>query len=94
MASIKCGNCKRVHGSVRAVRMCYETAQAIWQVPAAFGFMVETYPEYRVLSMDEAVTLADDLAAQSAGEVWAENAWLRAAELGVPEFNPYTSTWE
>lgn len=80
MASIRCGNCHHTHHSARAVRMCYDTAQAIWQIPAAFGYMVDTYPESVVLSMDEAVAHADELAAEQAGEIWAEGAWLRAAE--------------
>lgn len=81
--SVKCGSCRGRHSSVQAVKMCYETAKAIWQVPAAHGYMLGSYNT--IISMDEAVAEQEDFAAQQEGEIWAENAWLRTAEAGTPD---------
>jgi hypothetical protein len=96
---IRCGNCKNPHQSVRAVRMCYDTVTCIWQIPAAFGFMVGSYGQ--VLSMDEAISEGDEFAAQQAGEIWAESkmSWV-AGGGSCEDANFYASvmasgqTWE
>jgi hypothetical protein len=82
MASIRCGSCKGRHGSARAVKACYEARKAIWQIPAAPGFLV--CDEHGIESADESVACNDRFAAQQEGEIWAEDAWLRAAEAGDP----------
>jgi hypothetical protein len=60
MASIKCGQCSEVHGSVREVKACYTDARG--------GYLSD-----------------QDFADAQAREIWAEDAWLRAAEAGTPE---------
>jgi hypothetical protein len=71
-AGIRCGHCKGRHQSVAAVKVCYDTRDCIWQIPAAPGYMTGSYSV--VQSIDEAIAEAEDFAAQQAGEIWAENA--------------------
>jgi len=76
---IRCGHCKGRHRSVQAVKVCYETRQCIWQIPAAPGFMNDSWTG-EILSIDESMAQAEDFAAQQRGEIWAEMAVERYLE--------------
>lgn len=86
MASITCGSCKHTHASVRAVKTCYDVAQSAWQIPAAPGFAVLTYPGFEVLSMDEYVAELDRQEWEQRGEI--------EAELRVERFFEERGYWE
>lgn len=56
---------------MQAIRLCYETVNAIWQLPCSFGHLFCWYHE-TVETMDEAVACGDQLQAQQEAELHAE----------------------